>query len=255
MSGRQAQVGFSLRVRLEWLDLTADLAAAEKSRAAVSEALQELLRDKVSVGGHAHGCTRDKTIGILLKIWLDAPGGLQALRDDGLRLLRDLEQKERIAVHWGMAAAVYPFWGAVAAHAGRMLRLQGEAAAAHVQRRLRERYGERETVSRAARRVLRTFVDWGVLRDAPSKGVYVRGERAALRDPALTAWLLESCLRSGAARSAAMTDLLDSPSLFPFALPRLSAAQAAAASPRLDAMQRGLDDDLLMLRENGGGER
>ncbi len=252
MSSRQAQIGFSQRIRLEWFERTAELVAGGNGRAAVNDALQQLLRDKVSVGGQARGCNRDKTVGILLKIWLDAPAGLEALRDDGLRLLRGLQQKDRIAVHWGMAAAVYPFWGAVAAHTGRLLRLQGTAAAAQVQRRIRERYGERETAARAARRVLRTFVDWGVLRDTPSKGVYARGERHAIRDPAPAAWLLEACLRSGAARSAVMTGLLDSPSLFPFLLPRLSAVHAAAVSPRLDTLQRGLDGDLLMLREKMG---
>lgn len=29
------------------------------------------------------------------------------------------------------------------------------------QRRMREEYGERETVSRATQRVLRSFIDWG----------------------------------------------------------------------------------------------
>lgn len=45
-------------------------------------------------------------------------------------------------------------------------------AAAHVQRRVHEQYGERETVSRAARRVLRSFLDWGVLQETESKGIY-----------------------------------------------------------------------------------
>ncbi len=252
MTARQAQIGFSRRIRLEWFERTAELVAGGNGRAAVNDALQELLRDKVSVGGRAVRGGREKTITILLKTWLDVPAGLEALRDDGLRLLRGLEAKDRIAFHWGMAAAAYPFWGVVAAHAGRLLRLQGAAAAAQVQRRIRERYGERETASRATQLALRTFVDWRVLRDTPSKGVYVRGERHAIRDPAPAAWLLEARLRSGAARSAVMTDLLDSPSLFPFRLPRLSAAHAAAVSPRLDVMQRGLDGDLLLLREEMG---
>ncbi len=252
MTARQTQIGFSRRIRLEWFDRTADLVLAGNGRAAVNDALQGLLRDKVSVGGQARGCNRNRVVGILLKTWLDVPAGLEALRDDGLRLLRGLEQKDRIAVHWGMALAAYPFWGAVAAYAGRLLRLQGTAAAAHVQRRIRERYGERETASRAAQRVIRTFIDWGVLNDTPNKGVYIRGERHTVQDPAPAVWLLEACLRSGAARSAVMTDLLDSPSLFPFLLPRLSASRAAAATSRLDILQRGLDGDLLMLRENSG---
>ena len=56
-------------------------------------------------------------------------------------------------VHWCMCMAAYPFFGTVADATGRLLRLQGTAAAAQIQRRLRERLGERETVARAARRV------------------------------------------------------------------------------------------------------
>jgi len=44
--------------------------------------------------------------------------------------------------------------------------------AAQAQRRIKEQLGEREAVSRAARRVLRCFVDWGVLQDTSEKGVY-----------------------------------------------------------------------------------
>ena len=75
-------------------------------------------------------------------------------------------------LHWGMVLAVYPFWGEVALRTSRLLRLQGSAAAAHIQRRIREQYGERETVSRAGRRVLRSYGDWGVLKGSGARGVY-----------------------------------------------------------------------------------
>ena len=58
-------------------------------------------------------------------------------------------------VHWCMCTVVYPFFGTVADAVVRLLRLQGSAGAAQVQRRLRERLGERETVARAARRIWR----------------------------------------------------------------------------------------------------
>ena len=68
--------------------------------------------------------------------------------------------------------AVYPFWSSVATQVGRLLRLQGSAAAAQVQRRIREQYGERETVARRARYVLRSYLDWGVLQETGAPGVY-----------------------------------------------------------------------------------
>ena len=53
MTRRTNQIGFSQRVRLEWLEQTANLILAGNDKAAVNDALQELLKDKVSVGGQA----------------------------------------------------------------------------------------------------------------------------------------------------------------------------------------------------------
>lgn len=163
MNRRKAQIGFSQRIRLEWFEQTANLILAGNDKATINDSLQDLLQDKVSVGGKSVRGNREKVITILLKTWLTVPRELEKLRDDGLEILQGLPRKDRIAMHWGMALAVYPFWGAVAAHTGRLLRFQGTAAAVHIQQRVKEDYGERETASRAARRVLRSFIDWSVL--------------------------------------------------------------------------------------------
>ena len=158
------QVGFSQRVRLEWLDKTANLILAGNDQAAVRGLVAgSCLADKVSIGGRSERGSREKTITILMKIWLNVPHGLEGLRDEGLNLLRNARANHRVAIHWGMTLAVYPFWGEVGAQAGRLLRLQADLTAAQVQRRIRERYGDRQTVSRATRRVLRSFIDWGIL--------------------------------------------------------------------------------------------
>jgi hypothetical protein len=147
-----------------------------------------------------------------------------------------------------MAMAVYPFWGAVATHAGRLLRLQGTAAANQVQRRVREQYGERETVSRRVRYVLRSFVDWEVLKETSEKGVYSQRCNLSVHDPMLIAWLVEASLCARTNGAAAIKDLLDNPSIFPFRLAHISAEQVVSCSPRLDILRHGLDDDLVMLK-------
>ena len=251
MNNRQKQVGFSQRIRLEWLQQTANLVLAGNDKGAVNSSLQELLQDKVSVGGHAVRGNKEKAITILMKIWLNVPRGLDELRSDGLELLKNLPSKDQIAVHWGMAMAVYPFWATVAANTGRLLRLQGTAAAAHVQRRVREQYGERETVSRAARRVIRSFVDWDVLSETSEKGIYSQGRTYFIDDPRLISWLIEASLHARSNGSAAIKNLLDSTSLFPFRLMHLPAEHLVSKSPRLDLLRHGLDDDLVMLRDSG----
>ena len=249
MNGRKTQIGFSQRIRLEWFEQTANLILAGNDKATINDSLQNLLQDKVSVGGESARSNREKVITILLKTWLTVPCELEMLRDEGLEILQKLPRKDRIAVHWGMVLAAYPFWGAVAAHTGRLLRLQGTAAAAHVQRRVKEEYGERETASRAARRVLRSFIDWRVLSKTHNEGVYEQGEQYSVEEPRLIVWMVEASLRTRSNGTAGMKDLLDSPSIFPFRLGQVPAEHVASLSPRLDILRHGLDDDLVMLCE------
>lgn len=251
MNRRTHQIGFSMRVRLEWLEQTANLVLAGNDKAAVNDALQELLKDKVSVGGQAERGNREKIITILLKVWLNSPPDLESLRIAGLELLKRLQRTDRMAVHWGMVTAVYPFWVDVATQVGRLLRLQGSAAAPHVQRRVRERYGERETVSRAARRVLRSYLDWGVLGESDKKGIYNPGALLVIDDSRLIAWLVEACLHTRTNGSAPLKDLIESPSLFPFRLKLISAGSLLAASANLDILRHGLDEELVMFRRDG----
>ncbi len=249
MNGRKAQIGFSQRIRLEWFEKTANLVMAGNTKTSINEILQDLLKDNLSGGKPGVRGSREKTITILMKIWLTVPSELEALRNEGLRILQGLPRKDRIVVHWGMALAAYPFWGAVAAHTGRLLRLQGTTAAAHVQRRIKEQYGERETASRAARRVLRSFIDWGVLNETQDKGVYAQGNQYSIQDPKLIAWLVEASLHARMNGSAAIKELLDNTSLFPFHLAHISAEYLVSSSPRLDLLRHGLDEDLVMLRQ------
>jgi len=249
VNGREAQIGFSQRIRLEWFEQTANLVLAGNNKASVNDSLQELLMDKISIGGQAVRGNREKVITILMKTWLTVPRGLETLRDEGLEILQGLTREDRIAVHWGMALAAYPFGGSVAAHTGRLLRLQGTAAAAHVQRRVREQYGERETVSRAARRVIQSFVDWDVLKKTPKKGIYSQGMILSIDNPRLISWLVEASLHARSNGAAALKDLLDNTGLFPFRLAYVSVDQLDSASTRLAITRLGINDDLVRLRK------
>jgi len=247
MTTRTDQIGFSQRVRLEWFERTANLVLAGNDKKTTTDALQELLKDKVSIGGQAERGNREKIISILLKTWLTPPNGLESLRSEGLELLKRFPQRYHLAIHWGMVMAVYPFWSGVAVQVGRLLRLQGSAAAPHVQRRVREQYGERETVSRAVRRVLRSYLDWGVLQESGKKGIYTAATTLPVEDARLIAWLTESSLHTRANGVFPLKDLIDAPSLFPFRIKPIHAEGLVAASSRLDMLRHGLDEELIML--------
>ena len=253
MNDPTKKVGIGRIVRLAWLEETASLVAAGHDKRAVHDALDRLLTDQVSRGGNAPRSGREKAITVLMKTWLIVPAGLEGLRDDGLGLLGKQGPTDRIAVHWGMLLAAYPFWGAVAAHAGRLLRLQSHVGAAQMQRRIREEYGERRGVERATRYVLRSFVDWGALVESGAPGIYTAAPQHPLQDATLAAWLAEAVLRSRAAKASSPRDLLSGPRLFPFQIGFVSTQELESRAPRLELVRHGLDEELLLLRKPEAG--
>ena len=150
-------VGFTQQVQLEWLEWTVAMTLAGMTPEAIYAELQSRLRPLVSVGGDDRGSNRAKVAGILLKTWVNVPAALHPFQEDALRLYATTPPAQRVALHWGMALAVYPFLGAVVGAVGRLLELQGRATYAQVRQRVREQYGERESIDRATRRILHSL--------------------------------------------------------------------------------------------------
>jgi len=238
-------VGIDRRLQLPWLESTASLYLAGTPPREIGTALRGMLGDKLSVGTAGGRGTLEKTITILVRIWATTPKGLRPFRDDGLKFLQVGTIETRMAIHWGMTMAVYPFWGTVADIAGRLIKLQGSATIAQILRRIKEQFGERETVTRAAQRVVRSFVDWRVLSDVSEKGVYSMAPQTVVTDEKVVAWLIEAALRSCGSNSAPLKVLTTSPMIFPF---QIGVLHASNLTGRVELYRQGLDEDVLILR-------
>ena len=245
---RYRQIGFSSqRIRYIWLEKTAQMCLAGMSVPDIAREIRSML-SALSSGGSTKRSSREKAVTILMKIWVTPYKELVDFRDAGLKLLSIVPREDRVALHWGMIMAAYPFWASVASEVGRLIRLQTTVAAQQVRRRLIEQYGDRELVVRATRNVVRSFVDWGVLKETSEKGVYTSGFSLAIAHVELIAWLAEAFLHAQPNGSAALRTVLDSTSLFPFRLSPISADRLVAASNRIDVLRHGLDQDMIMLR-------
>jgi len=238
-------IGFDRDIQLDWLDATATWAGQGLSVPEIRSNLDDLLEGKVKRTGQRSA--RDKTMTVLLHVWVQVPALLVPLRDEGLSLLQDRSRRDRLPLHWGMCLATYPFFRDVAAVIGRLLGLQGSVALSQITRRTTETWGERSTVIRAARRIARSLVQWEVLTETGERGVYSVGPRAQLasRDP-IGPWLAEAGLSNCDRQSRPLRSLVASPELFPFAL-QLSSSQMRARR-RLEVHRQGLDEDLVLLK-------
>ena len=251
---RGGQIGFSQRIHLDWLEYTANLVLAGNPREEIVAALGERLKEKLSVGNQPERGNRDKAITILTKVWVTVPRELQSLRDEGLGHLQCRSPSDRMLVHWCMCMAVYPFFGTVASAVGRLLRLQSTAGAAQVQRRLRERFGERETVARAARRILRAYIDWGVLLETDEKGLYRGTAKRSINDPPLAVWAIKAMLFTSGDNPQSTSALLRGTHLFPFdmVLPSMRDIEACEA---VEISHHGLDQNILLSRSQSASVR
>ena len=238
-------IGFSQRIQLDWLDYTANLALAGNSREKIVAALRERLRDRLSVGRDPGRGNREKAITILTKVWVKVPSELQALRDEGLELLQRLPAGDRMLVHWCMCMAVYPFFGTVAETTGRLLHLQGTAAAAQVQRRVREQLGERETASRAARRILRAFVDWRVLLETGEQGIYCGAPKRTIDDTQLAIWVIKAILVARGRKFQPLASAVRGHHLFPFNMAPPSVRELEGCKA-FEVTRQGLDHEVLL---------
>lgn len=154
--GERTTIGFDRRIDIEWLDAAAGRVAAGHSSADVRKVLWALL-DGV-VGGDTVHSARGKTLTVLMRIWVTVPPFAEPLRSAAIKHIPLASSEERLAIHWAMSVACYPFFAEVAAHVGKLLRLNGHANLAQIVRRMTESWGDRSTLPRAVQRVLRSMI-------------------------------------------------------------------------------------------------
>ncbi len=84
---RFTQIGIDRLVRLKWLDKTTSLCLADNDAEAIAAILKTDLRDHFQTEESTVRGSIDKSITVLLKVWVRVPSELQPLQSGGLALL------------------------------------------------------------------------------------------------------------------------------------------------------------------------
>ena len=243
-------IGIDRLIRLEWLELTVNLLLAGNKEKEIKAILNETLAPFFTAASpNTIRGSLSKTVTILMKTWIRVPNELMYLKNKGIDLVRETHSNCNLPLHWGMISAVYPFWNNVATQVGRLLRLQGNVAASQIQRRMQEQYGRKETVARRTRYLLRTLIDWQVLKDDDVPGVYSLGKQIFIDRIEIISWLFEAFLFTRPNNSMILNEIPNSPSLFPFRLKPITTENILSMSPNLEVISHGLNDDLVIMRK------
>lgn len=252
MSKRHEVIGLKQAIRLEWMEKAANLLLAGLDAKTIREELQEYLSDKrvTGVNEKRSNESRNQIVGILMKAWVLPEPEITTFRNVLLTYLREYPAMG-LNIHWAMLSAAYPFWYNVARQTGRLLHLQDQVTQTQIIKRLKELYGDRQTVSRYARFVIRSFVAWGVLKDSDAKGCYEIPKQVVIKDAGLGILMIESALHANPDAKDALGLIMNNPAFFPFQLPSVTGDFISQRSERIDVVRYGLDDELLRLKSAG----
>lgn len=246
---RHDKLGIKQTIQKHWMDRVVQMMLAGMSESDIRAELAEYLRTQKQSGGTGERGLKTYTMAIgILASWFSPPAELKDFVDRALVKAREDNQKHLLLLHWAVIASSYPFWFSVARQAGRLLALQDRITQGQIVIRLKEQYGDRETISRNTRYVLRSFVAWGVLRDSEQKGSYEKVEAVAITDPGLTLIVFEAALHATPSGKLPLKLLLNHPALFPFNIFISSGEMIAHIPESLTIQQFSSADDILMLR-------
>jgi len=252
VSKRHDSLGIKHVIRPEWIEKTVNLWLAGFSPKEIRQELDDYLSSRKQSGGIGIRGAQSypKAITILMRSLITPPVELIEFSKNTKRMLKkSVTEHERMALYWGAISATYPFWFNVARQIGRLLNLQDQITKKQIVQRLKEQYWDRQTVSRVARYVIRSFIAWDVLQDAAVKGCYEKGEILSIDNMRIVSLLLEGALHTIPDGKSSTNNLYDNPGFYMFDFPRMAGDLVAQTNPSIEVMRFGMDDEILKLRE------
>lgn len=250
MSKRHNAIGIKQIIRYEWMEKTSSMLLAGMDENSIRQELNEFL---VFHKGDGSEEKRSKNtckfvVSNLMKIWVSPDPELTGFRDSALMLVSK-HPSQAFAIHWAMISAAYPFWFNTALQTGRLLNLQDLVTQHQIINRLKEQYGDRQTVSRYARYVIRSFVTWGLLKDSRCKGCYEKSNQFHVLNNEMFILLVEAALHARSEGKGSLKIITKSPALFAFKLPLITVDYISRNASNITVIPYGMDDDFLQLKE------
>lgn len=250
MNKRHNAIGIKQIIRYEWMEKTSSMLLAGMDEDSIRQELNDFLMFHKGDGSKEQRSknTCKFIVSNLMKIWVSPDPELIGFRDSALILLSK-HPSQALAIHWAMISAAYPFWFNIALQIGRLLNLQDQVTQHQIINRLKEQYGDRQTVSRYARYVIRSFVTWGILKDSEYKGCYEKSNQFHVLNEDTSILLVEAALHAMSEGKESLKIITNSPALFAFKLPLITVEYISRNASRINIIPYGIDEEFLQLKE------
>jgi hypothetical protein len=243
-------VGIKQVIRYEWMNYTVDLLKSGLSEEEIRKELVHYLSDRKGSGetGERAEYTMSIAVTLLMNIWVTPKSKLIDLRD---RLLKIIANKKFEPVcHWAMISNAYPFWFNMSYIVGSLFRLQDQIKKTQIMSRTYEILGERNTIERCSRYVIRSFVSWDLIKDKGKAGFYEKGKTIDISDINLTSLLVETMLNAVPEKRISLASVLNCPAFYNFKLPSMIGSQIAKINQNLYIETFSVNDEFIGLKKS-----
>jgi small-conductance mechanosensitive channel len=241
-------IGIKQVIRYEWMNYTVGLLKSGLNREEIRKELEYYLSERKGNGkiGDRAEYTMSLAVTLLMNIWVNPKRELIDFRNRLLEVMKS-ENSEPVC-HWAMISSVYPFWFNMSFIIGSLFRLQDQIKKNQIMSRIYEILGERNTIERCSRYVIRSFVSWDIIRDKKKAGYYEMGKIISISDIYLTSLFLETMLNAIPENRIPLTSILTCPAFFSFKLPSIEGSQLAKANKNLCVERFSVTDEFIKLK-------
>ncbi len=243
------KIGFKQVIQRDWIQKTIQIYLSGMKTKDIKIALQDyILQKPLQTNDIRSKGSVSSAVTMLMHIWIEPNISILPVRDDALQCLRN-NSNEEIIVDWIMLSLSYPFWFQVSKQVGKLLKFQEFITQKQLVLRLKEVYGDRETISRNARYALRTLISWGLLIDSKKKkGCY---EKGIVITPSIKtiSLLFESALVSQDVEKKEYHQLYHEPAFFSFNLDFINSYTVEQMNSRLCIERFGGNQEFITIRK------
>ena len=242
-------IGIKQVIRYEWMDYVVNLLKLGLSEKEIRKELEFFLADRRGNGeiGDRAKYTMSLAVTLLMNIWVTPKPELICFRDRLLELINN--EKTNFICHWAIVSSVYPFWFNMSYIFGSLFRLQNQIKKEQVINRTYDLLGERNTIERCSRYVIRSFASWGIILDMEKPGIYEKGKNLEVSDLNMASLLVEAMLNALPEGRIPLDSIINYPAFFNFTFPTLDGFSIAKTSPNLHIEQYSVDNIFLLLKK------
>ena len=231
-------VGFITNMKPEWMDLAYQCRINGLSK----EEAKPLIEEKAALTYKAKENIL-KTRRVLETVFYDIPSWII---EDSLPIYRALTEEQKLQLYWALLISCFPVFYDTCRSIGTIAEYRDVVTITQARQPVYERWGARNIIHQAVKKVFQTLKDFGVIVATDKPGSFVLTKHQ-VSDARLVNYLVVAVLTATNSSYMTWENIIGNRALFPFTISHVTQADAAACD-RL-CLERMGDDIVIRVRE------